>query len=40
MEEIKYAYFTSRLDLNLRKRLVKFDFRSVALYGAEKWTLR
>jgi replicative superfamily II helicase len=32
--------FTSKLDLNLRKKLVKCYTRSIALYGAETWTLR
>jgi hypothetical protein len=32
--------FTSKLDLNLRKKLVKSCIRSVVLYGAETWTLR
>ena len=31
---------TSTLDLNLRKRLVKCYIWSIALYGAETWTLR
>jgi len=30
--------FTSKLDLNLRKKLVKFYVWSIALYGAETWT--
>jgi len=32
--------FTSKLDLNLRKKLVKCYIRSIALYGAETWILR
>ena len=32
--------FTSKLDLNLRKKLVKCYIWSMALYGAETWTLR
>jgi hypothetical protein len=32
--------FTSKLDLNMRKKLVKCYIWSVALYGAETWTLR
>jgi hypothetical protein len=32
--------FTSKLDLNLRKKSVKCYIWSVALYGAETWTLR
>jgi hypothetical protein len=30
--------FTSRLDLNLKKRVVKCYIWSIALYGAETWT--
>jgi hypothetical protein len=36
----KKTLFTSKLDLNLRKKLVKCYIWSVALYGAETWTLR
>ena len=36
----KMALFTSTLDLELRKKLVKCYVWSVALYGAETWTLR
>jgi hypothetical protein len=32
--------FTRKLDVNLRKKLVKFYIWSTALYGAETWTLR
>ena len=32
--------FTSKLDLTLRKKLVKCYVWSMALYGAETWTLR
>ena len=32
--------FTSTLDLKLRKKLVKWYIWSIALYGAETWTLR
>jgi hypothetical protein len=32
--------FTSKLDLNLRKKLVKCYIWSIALCGAETWTLR
>ena len=32
--------FTSTLDFKLRKKLVKCYIWSVALYGAETWTLR
>jgi len=32
--------FTSELDLNLRKKLVKCYICSTALYGAEIWTIR
>jgi hypothetical protein len=31
---------TSKLDLNLRKKTVKYCILSIALYGAETWTLR
>jgi len=30
----------SKLDLNLRKRLVKCYIRNIGLFGAENWTLR
>jgi hypothetical protein len=36
----KRALFTSKLDLELRKKVVKCYIWSVALYGAETWTLR
>jgi len=36
----KRALFTSILDLKLRKKLVKCYIWSIALYGAESWTLR
>jgi hypothetical protein len=36
----KKNIFTSKLDLNLRKELVKCYSWSIALYGSEKWTLR
>jgi len=36
----KETHFTSKLDLNLRKKLAKFYVWSMALYGAENWTLR
>ena len=36
----KETLFTSTLDLNLRKKLVKCYIWSVALYGAETWMLR
>ena len=35
----KKALFTSILGFNLRKNLVKFYIWSIALYGAETWTL-
>jgi len=35
----KRALFTSTLDLELRKKLVKCYIWSIALYGAETWTL-
>ena len=36
----KKTLFTSTLDLNLRKELVKCYIWRMALYGAETWTLR
>jgi hypothetical protein len=36
----KRALFTDTLDLELRKKLVKCYIWSIALYGAETWTLR
>ena len=36
----KRALFTGTLDLELRKKLVKCYIWSMALYGAETWTLR
>ena len=36
----KKTFFTSKLDLNLRKKLIKCYIWSMALYGAETWTLR
>ena len=37
---MKRAHFTSTLDLELRKKLVKCYIWSIALYGAETGTLR
>jgi hypothetical protein len=36
----KKNLFNSKLELNLRKKLVKCYIWSIALYGAETWTLR
>ena len=36
----KKTLFISKLDLNLRKKLVKCYIWSMAFYGAETWTLR
>jgi hypothetical protein len=36
----KKNLFTSKLELNLRKKLIKCYIWSIALYGAETWTLR
>ena len=36
----KKNLFTSKFDLNLRKKLAKCYVWSMALYGAETWTLR
>jgi hypothetical protein len=35
----KKTLFTRKLDLSLRKKLVKCYIWSIALYGAETWTL-
>jgi hypothetical protein len=35
----KKTLFASKLDLEIRKKLVKYIW-SIALYGAETWTLR
>src|SRR5215469_12985860 len=37
---MKKTLFTGKLDLNLRKKLVKCYIWSMVLYGAETWTLR
>jgi hypothetical protein len=39
MKEKEKTLFTSKLNLNLRKKLVKCYIWSVALCGAETWTL-
>jgi hypothetical protein len=36
----KKALFTSKLDFNLKKKLVKCYIWSIALYGAETWILQ
>jgi len=36
----KKTLFTSKLDLNLRKKLIKCYIWKMALYGAETWMLR
>jgi len=36
----KKTIFTSKLGLHLRKKLVKCYVWSIALYGAETWTLQ
>ena len=36
----KQNLFTSKLDLNFRNKLIKCHIWSMALYGAETWTLR
>jgi hypothetical protein len=36
----KKILFTSKLNLDLRKKLVTCYIWSIALYGAETWTLR
>jgi hypothetical protein len=37
---MKKTLFTSKLNLNLRKKLVKCCILSTALYAAETWTLQ
>jgi hypothetical protein len=36
----KKTLFITKLDLNLRKKLMKCYIWSIKLYGAETWTLR
>jgi hypothetical protein len=36
----KKTLFTSKLELNVRNKLVKYYIWTVVLYGAETWTLR
>ena len=36
----KKNLFTGKLDLNLRKKLMKCYVWSMAVYGVETWTLR
>jgi hypothetical protein len=36
----KIAIFISKMDIELGKKLVKCYIWSIALYGAETWTLR
>jgi hypothetical protein len=36
----KKTHFTSKLDLNLRQKLVKCYILCIALYGAETWKLQ
>jgi hypothetical protein len=36
----KKIIFTSKLDFNLRKKLVKCYIWSIALYSAETWTVQ
>ena len=36
----KETLFTSKLDINLKKKLVKCYIWSMAFYGVETWTLR
>jgi hypothetical protein len=36
----KKSHFTSKLDLNLRKKLVKCHIWSITLYGVETWAVR
>jgi hypothetical protein len=34
------ALFTSKLDLNIKNKIIKYYILSIVLYGAETWTLR
>jgi len=36
----KKKFFTSKLYLNLRRKLVKLNIWCIALYDAETWTLK
>jgi hypothetical protein len=36
----KETLFTSKLELNLKDKLINSYIRSIACYGAENWTLR
>jgi hypothetical protein len=40
LHSTRRGLFTSTLDLELRKKLVKHYIWSIALYGSETWTLR
>jgi len=40
LHSTRRGLFPSALDLELRKKLVKCYVSSIALYGAETWTLR
>jgi hypothetical protein len=40
LHSTRRGFFNNTLDLKLRKRLVKLDIWSIALYGAETWTIR
>jgi hypothetical protein len=39
-KEAFHILLTSKLDLNLRKKIVKRHIWNITLYGAETWTLR
>jgi hypothetical protein len=34
------SLLTSKLDLSIKKKLMKFYIWSIAVYGAETWTIR
>jgi hypothetical protein len=36
----KIPFLTSKLNIELRNRLIRFYVSSIALYGSETWTLR
>jgi hypothetical protein len=36
----KISLFTSKLNIEIRKKLIRYYVWSIALYGSETWTLR
>ena len=39
MEKQAFVNKNGKLNMNLKKRIVKYTARSVALYGTETWTV-